>query len=564
MAPPLQRIHPRLTTSALSFVRKPSGALGVWDQAPAMFIGSAARYAGPDQGTAQQSQTPTFAAVPNGTTQTCLAMQFLSDPLREQTIAGGAWRLGFAIRLANAGINFTWQGRAALLVVNGYTGERRGTIFDTTDFGSNARTVTTERTCLDTATGAAVDVLTGDYLCLEIGMAVSNAAADLVPQITIYGDGITPITSDDAAATNALSVLESPNELALSLPTTGEPSDASVTFAQATRLVKDHFPPYSGVLYDWDSSDATIKQVFDWFGDAIKLYGYDQVDRVFREVSPLTCVELLPAWESLLGVSQSRAAQRQKTIAQRRNLVLARLRERGPLTVFNLAAIFAILAEYVAGTRPEVIELDQADIFASNVWAETFTTPLAVPIAADFDATNIVRRSPALLDGGYVSEAGARVSLGFSSSVTSGVRVRLMAPDFSVADWGDPTSYPLPDLLSSTRILRSNAHVGKAVQGAWTLYVRRVAGSTAVNLVNWSLLSMGKGRGGRAEQKFNVAVFLDQAHQLIDRRDVEATLNRITFAYSRIFAVYSKHAIPGEQINGIDIHRAGRFLPGAP
>lgn len=566
MAAPVQRIFPRLATSALSFVRKPTVALGGWSQTNLVFaLGNGARYVGPESGSAQQTATPLFAAIPNLATHSCLIGQFLGDPLREQTIAIGTWRVAFAARLLNAGATFLWQGRAALLVVDGLTGGRRGTIFDTTAIGSGARAGVGELTCLQNVTGAAVKVRTGDYLCLELGIAVANTAAALAPQASLFCDGAIPISSDGATATDALTVLEAPEELLLSLPQTGEQPNPSLVHAQVVALLKEHWPPHSEVLYAWDEDDAHVKKYFDWLGDIYKLYGFDQVDRIFREISPLTCVEQLDAWEDLLGIAQTRAAQRGRTVAERRRVVLARLREWGPLTLHNLAAIFAQLAAYVVGTRPEVLELDKTDMEGKNLWGETLPAATAVPLAADFDLTNLVRDTPVFLDGGHVSDAGVWLRMVLSSTDTVGLRVQLMGPDYTTWQWGNPTdaapytAYPLPSGLTTNLQLRSPAFANKAIHGAWRLWVRRVAGAPAVDLVNWSILVEGKGHGGRRQAKFHWATYLDSSHQTAHRRDVESTLDRITQTYARGFCVYAKSSIPGTSL-----HRPGRFVPGTP
>jgi hypothetical protein len=568
MAPPVQRIFPRLGTSALTFALKPTAALGGWNQSNTVFArGPGARYVGPEEGAAQLTATPLFAAIPNGATHAILLGQFLGDLLKEQTIPAGTWRVSFAARLANAGATFKWQGAAALIVVNGTTGGRRATIFDTTAIGTGARTGAGELTCLEDVSGAAANVRVGDYLALELGMAVENTAAALAPQASLFCDGVVPISSDGVAATNALSVLEAPAELALSLPMAGEQPRPSVTHAQAVALLKEHWPPHSEVLYAWDEDDAHVKKYFDWLGDITKLYGHDQVDRIFRELSPLTCVEQLDAWEDLLGIAQTRAAQRGRTVAERRRVLLARLRELGPLTVHNLAAIFYILANYAPGTRPDVFELDRLDVDFLHAYSDTLPAPAAIPDGTDFNLTNLQRDTPVLLDGGAVSDAGVTVTLGLSSSATSGLRVQLMGPDFATATWGDD-AYPLPDGLTSTLKLRAGAgspssHVGRAIHGSWRLFVYKVAGSPAINLTSWQLLVQGKGHGGRGQGRLHWSVHLDSTHQRVDRRDVESTLDRITQSYARGFCVYSTRARPGEQINGIGVHRAGRFLPGA-
>ncbi len=547
----VQRIYPRLNTPALSIERRPAGALGLWDQVSAVYSGQGARYFGPAQGAAQVQAIPQFVAVPTATTQSILIAQMLGDPLRGMLIDAGDWSLGFALQLANAGATFTWGGAAALFVVDALTGQRRATIFDTTAIGAAARTVTTERTCLATIAGLAAQVRTGDFLCLEFGIAVTNTAAPLAPQASVFADGLGPITADNIAATDALTVLEAPVDLVLSLPQAGEQPTASVSHAESVVLVKEAWPPFSDQLYDWDNPSAVVAKLFEAFGDVIKLYGYDQSDRIIRELNPLTTVELLPFWEAALGIILSEAAQKTRPADVRRQAVLARLREVGPLTLFALASIFGQLANYAAGTTPRVQELDTGRQRTHNEYAAD--VGIAIPTGTVFDGTNLVLITPTLLDGGKVWDTGALVTLLLSSANSEGLHIQLTAPDFSTATWtGGPN-------LTTQVMLRSPAQAGAPIHGNWILNIYRDGGAPAVTLNSWKLYVLGELYGGRAQSKFIWSVFLDAAHQTVDYRDLLATLNRITQSYAQSFVIYDLSSIPG-----INYHRAGRFIPGNP
>ena len=116
----------------------------------------------------------------------------------------------------------------------------------------------------------------------------------------------------------------------------------------------------------------------------MKLYAFDQRgDRVFRETDPLTFVRLLPVWEALLGITLSEAALRSRSAEQRRQTVLARLREMGPLTLHNLAAIFAQLAGYVAPARARGAEFQRGDMEPPNTYADPISA--AIPTGTTFD-----------------------------------------------------------------------------------------------------------------------------------------------------------------------------------
>lgn len=545
----IQRIFPAITRPALSFLRRPSRAFAAWTQTSAVFSQAGARYVGPTQGTAQQVAAPVFNAIPLAATHTLLLGQFVSDPLRAQTIPAGNWQIAFGAALLNAAATYTWAPVAALFVMDAQ-GTRRATLFDLSAVGASGRTTTTERSALASIAGASVQIATGDCLVLEVGIGVSNLAAATAPQARLYAQGTTPITADDVAISDALASLEGPAALALSLPQPGESPDASVTFAQALQIVQDHWPPNTGVLYDWDNPETLIGQVFLTLRDVVKLYGYDQVDRVIRELNPLRIVEQVPAWEALLGITLSDAASRLRSTAKRRATVIARVREMGPLTIHNLAAIFSTLANYVAPDVPEVIDVRAADMEAANV----YTDPIAgaIPTGTGFDATNLLRYTPTLLDGGEVWQAGVLVTLNLSAAQSENLHIRLRGPGGVDATWTGG-----PNLTTAVK-LRSPAHAGEPIHGLWQLNVYRNVGSPAVTLNSWSLYTLGKTWGGREGMKHIWSIYLDAAHQTVERRDIETTLDRITQSYTEGFVIFDTTSIPGT-----NTHRAGRFIPGA-
>lgn len=554
MAPPLQRVHVRSGAAALSFVKRPPGFLGNWGQAAAGWSGAYARYMGPDAGTAQLGAAPAFAAIAGAATQAVGVIQLLGDPLRRQDLAAGTWQVGFAAKVANASATFAWGGRAALYVVNGLTGARRGTVFNVTAIGSAGRTGTGELTCYATVAGSAVSVLVGDYLALELGVSVANAGGALAPQVTIYSDGSTLIGADGAAATDARSGVSAPAPLLLSLPVAGEQPTPTVTHEQALRLLTDHYPPGSDRLYDWDNPSSPIGHLLAFLADCIKLYGFDATDRLLREVSPLTCVEVLPVWEKCFGLSYSKAVRDGTTVPERRALLKGRFRENGPLTLFNVAAAVGPLAGYAAPDVAEVLEVEPTDLYAANVYTDSMVgSSNAIPVGTGFDASNLVRYTPTRLDGGVVWPTGVLVLLSLGNANTSKLHVQLTGPDYVTAQWSG-----CPDGLDSTVALRSPAHSGKALHGAWRLNIYREVGAPANTLASWALYTLGWTHGGRGGRKLDWAVYLDSAHQSGDRRALEALFSRITQLYARSWILESKSTC----YPGSDEHRPGRFLPG--
>lgn len=545
--PTEKRIFPRLTTNALSFVRRPVGALGLWDFVSSVYSAGGARYAGPLQGASQAQAVPRFNAITGGTTKSLMIAQFITDPMRKQFVPGGSWQVSFAAQLVNAGATYTWGGKAALFVLGGTTGKRTATVFDVSAVGSAGRASTAELTCLASIAGNAVQLFAGDCLCLELGIAVVNAGASAVPVASLFADGTGPLTADAAAVVNAAAVIDAPVELLLSLPQAGEQPNSSVTHKDAVAIVKEAWPPRSSALYDWDNAAAIVHKYFEALGDIAKIYAFDQSDRMFRELNPLTTVELLPAWEALLRIVVSGAAL--NDILRRRENVLAQLRETGPLTVFNLAAIFARLGGYVPPAVPEVIFQSPDDLATANIYKDGHGG--VIPTGTGFDGTNLTFATPTLLDGGKVWDNGVTIYLFLNAARSEAIRARLTSPAGVSVDWeGGPN-------LDSVIVLRSPVQAGGPIHGNWTLSVYRLVGSAAVSLTDWWLYTLGKGFGGRTSARFRWEVYLDPAHQSVGRRDIETTIDRVNLSYTKGYCVFDKTSIPG-----IATHRAGRFLPG--
>ena len=155
--------------------------------------------------------------------------------------------------------------------------------------------------------------------------------------------------------------------------------------------------------------------------------------------------------------------------------------------------------------------------------------------------------------GAHRQAGGVQVQLELSAGNTEGLRIQLTGPDGTVAQWeGGPTG------LSAEPIYRSPAQAGAAIHGAWRLNIYRVAGAPAVNLISWSLYTLGKHHGGRGQAKFWWGVYFDPAHQYAAPRDIEGTLDRITQSYEHSYRIYSLTSSPGTSN-----HRAGLFIPGA-
>ena len=95
--------------------------------------------------------------------------------------------------------------------------------------------------------------------------------------------------------------------------------------------------------------------------------------------------------------------------------------------------------------------------------------------------------------------------------------------------------------------LRSPAHA-RPIHGNWTLSIyprRRFASSDTEQLV--ALCARQARWGGWSGAKHIWSVYLDAAHQVVDRRGIDTTLDRITQSYAEGFVIFDRTSIPWHQ-----------------
>ncbi len=161
-----------------------------------------------------------FSATTNSTTQTFGLVQMISPPLGVNVISTSvSWTIQFAAKVSNAVSGFTWGGIAGLYLID-YTNHTVKTtlVAANSAVGTASRTTATELTCrLSSVPTVGFTSAAGDYFVLELGVAMTTGVAgSAIPNITIYGDGITPIGSDAAAATDAQSTFTTPSAVVYS------------------------------------------------------------------------------------------------------------------------------------------------------------------------------------------------------------------------------------------------------------------------------------------------------------------------------------------------------------
>ena len=566
----VQTFYLRLGLPAVSFIRHPDAFIGPWDQGLSNGVGSGARYMGPLQANgvpAQRSASTTWSAVPAGTDQFLAFAQFLSDPLEGASIPAGPWEVSYAVKLANASLTLKWQAFAALYVIDGTHGGIRGTIFNTQAINGAAQNSVDERTTINQfVPGYAINTLASDFLALEITIQVQNTGgAPVVPQATVYSDGMIPIISLYDITGSPLGLLRAPIPLTHTLPAPYEPPAPSVTTIQARTQAIDWFPPNTFHEFGHDDAGQSSpdSELMDWWADIFKRLFWDLIDIWERELDPSRAILKLADWRALFQIISN--PQKADDL---RALVVARLREYGQgSTLFAIAAAVGIDLGYSDPTTLEILEISASTLRAAVQHPFPIGTPIAI---ADFAGGGTRLLAPHLYDGGPVWNSGLWMSLVFNVAAGKHISVKVTAPDGFQKTWNPIALYH----EVTTAILFGVEFAGHPVHGNWKVEIFRDNGSPAVNLVGCTLYVPGCPRYdvtqptpqpigppwparvpnvsrncglGRWKQWWGVYVdpALTGIASASDLREAQQALTRIRHAYQGANLILTKAPVPG-------------------
>lgn len=205
------RLYMRLGLPCPSLGHPPTAGSPDWNNTNLEKVGATdGRALAFSAGTAQQSIRI------NGTTTSvgdCAGQQFISGPLAAGPIAAGNWVAGFGMRDAQRANSY---GKFYLGLFNGATGTQRTQIVNLASPGGNTRAQNTELTVYAVIGGGAAATITqGDYLVCEIGnyAGLSTQTYDF----TLYADGPTAISADEAVTYDAGAFLQAPDNVTFSL-----------------------------------------------------------------------------------------------------------------------------------------------------------------------------------------------------------------------------------------------------------------------------------------------------------------------------------------------------------
>ena len=145
-----------------------------------------------------------------------------------------------------------------------------------------------------------------------------------------------------------------------------------MTREEARLFLRGCLPQGTESFYDMEGEPGAF---FDALADALKQVALDRVDAVRREINPATCTEILPAWEDAGGLAETSIA-RFGTVQQRRNQVVAKLRENGSFALDDIRAAVQPFLLYADPSQIEILETDRAALSALHTYQNL--TPLPI------------------------------------------------------------------------------------------------------------------------------------------------------------------------------------------
>lgn len=247
-------------------------------------------------------------------------------------------------------------------------------------------------------------------------------------------------------------------------------------------LLVSLLPEGSESLYALENSD-NIGGILWALAGAVKDAATDRVAALRREVNPSTIFENIPAWEAALGLANTTIALF-GTTEQRRNAVLAALREHGSFSLDDIrAAVQPFLRLYADPSQIDIRETDRDALRTAH--SRVNVTPLVV--GASSYGTSTIR----VPDDPIVSHAGATATIVVTGDLSE-ISLRLSSPG-GAKHQDFPPGF-LGDGMATVEIftLRALNVSDTLINGDWELRLTTGPGSGAtVHL--WNLFVEGFG-----------------------------------------------------------------------
>lgn len=351
-----------------------------------------------------------------------------------------------------------------------------------------------------------------------------------------------------SATTVALSVTAKGACIALAL----RPSAGTLSVDDVRERLVAAFPRGVEDVYDLTASGDYYK-LFQAVAALMKVYAFDLVDLLRREIIPHLSRYKLPSWERIFGLETTRIAK-QGTIPQRQAQVLGAWRAAAGQgsSIPVVQAVLGPLLGYLPTTTVEVLEADRSALTAAHSYWPAADT--AIPNGATTTIAIDVS-----LHGGKVAKAGAQLWLVFASAGLSSYTFTLTAPDGSSKTWaGSWASVPLK--------LYAPELADKAIQGIWRLSITNNSGADNTLYSGSTLFVEGVApRQDTAGAVFHWGVYADPAHVgesgvAPNYDEAFRAIKRLTFSHCRGRLLLSKEPWPGTS-SGAHAAIPGRCIP---
>jgi uncharacterized protein YmfQ (DUF2313 family) len=322
----------------------------------------------------------------------------------------------------------------------------------------------------------------------------------------------------------------------------------ALTITDVVSVLRQYFPP--GRLYSWWDTSSYIYKLLYATAATVKQFGFDLVDDLRTEVNPATAVDNLARNEGVLGISETLVAT-SGTTAQRQNAVVAKLRESGGLTKYNVRSIVAPILGYADPSALEVIECDRSALRLAH--SAITSADITLPNATTTSVSLRVRH------GGVASSAGAQLNLVFDTDDLTDFAVTLTSPGGATKTWDKGWS-------ASPLILYGKEFAGATIQGYWTLAITNTSGSSKTLHSGSSLFVEGIAkRQATAGAVFHWGAYANPS--LVggsgvdeDPASAHKAVRRIKHAHHEATLILSKEAYP-DTITGENACLPDRFLP---
>lgn len=251
---------------------------------------------------------------------------------------------------------------------------------------------------------------------------------------------------------------------------------------EAMQMLIAMYPPGYDQVLDLTPGTNAHGMMYATSG-AMKAYLSDYIDTLRDEVNPSTCTQKIPDWERSLGLSETPIAKF-GTTAQRRNAIIAWLRQSGTFCVSDIQALCQPYLLYSNPTQIQIIETNRPILTIAHSYYDTAGLPYTVTAGTTKVFEVEVKDDPT------VSRGGAKLALTWTGDISATTTVALYSPTGLVGAWGYST-FGTGARVAQDVFFWSRDAIGKPIRGTWKVVV--TAGANDVEIDAWLIFTEAVG-----------------------------------------------------------------------